>query len=135
MLAGPASRAACITFDRPSAKSNCADVNAVDDRKFARFTAISGILPDDRVQFADPVGRAVRKRGSGPDRIWACPARGRLDLAEAGYDLAGLGGHRERFDHAAHQQSLGIGGKRRRDADVALEPLLNWLRRTASATV
>ena len=28
MLAGPASRAACTTFDRPNAKSNCADVNA-----------------------------------------------------------------------------------------------------------
>src|SRR5207302_717070 len=29
LLAGPASSAACITFDRPSAKSNCADVSAV----------------------------------------------------------------------------------------------------------
>src|SRR5262249_42731947 len=26
-LSGPASRAACITFDRPNAKSNCAEVN------------------------------------------------------------------------------------------------------------
>src|SRR4051794_4744393 len=29
LLAGPASSAACITFDRPSAKSNCAEVKAV----------------------------------------------------------------------------------------------------------
>ena len=29
LLAGPASSAACITFDRPSAKSNCSEVSAV----------------------------------------------------------------------------------------------------------
>ncbi len=49
--------------------------------------------------------------------------KGVLDLAKAGYDLAGLGGHRQRFDHAANQQDFRIGGQRRRNAEVALEAL------------
>ena len=48
---------------------------------------------------------------------------GTLDLAEAGHDLPGLGGHGERVDDAAYQQAFRICGERRRDAEVALEAL------------
>ncbi len=48
---------------------------------------------------------------------------GALDLAEAGYDLPCLGGYRKRVDHAANQRAFGIGGKRRRHAELALEAL------------
>ena len=40
LLAGPASRAACTTFDRPNAKSNCADVNAEITGISAGFSAV-----------------------------------------------------------------------------------------------
>ena len=53
-LAGPASRAACITFGRPNAKSNCAEV---------KNPTTAGALPAtrrrmSRVELADPVGAA-----------------------------------------------------------------------------
>ena len=121
LLAGPASRAACITFDRPSAKSNCAEVKAVTIGKSARFTDISAPLPGDRVQFADSVGRAVgsvdqgsgpalfeqrprpwqsRKRPDRPWRPWPAP-RSQLRTSRASVSA----------------------GRVARGADVALEPL------------
>src|SRR6266480_5584528 len=45
LLAGPASRAACITFDRPSAKSNSADVKTLTTGKPCGKPCDSPIFP------------------------------------------------------------------------------------------
>ena len=59
LLAGPASRAACTTFDRPNAKSNCADRKRRDDRDFARISV--RLAPGHgRRDLAGPVGGPVR---------------------------------------------------------------------------
>src|SRR6202142_4304658 len=89
-----------------------------------RFTVNPGILPDDGIQFPDSVRRAVRGMDQGLDRALGLPSfQSVRDLAEAGYDLTGLGGHGEGFDHGTRQQSFGISGERRRHTDVALESL------------
>ncbi len=51
------------------------------------------------------------------------PFQGVRDLAEAGYDLTRLGGHREGLGHETYQQGFGVGGKRWRHPHLALEPL------------
>ena len=76
MLAGPASRAACITFDRPSAKSNSADVKAVTIGNSGDSPMISGLLPRRSRPICGFRRPRRRKRGSGlrPALLRAAPS-------------------------------------------------------------
>ena len=131
LLAGPASRAACITFDRPNAKSNCADENA-------RITGISrasvAVAAPQRRPACAPRRASHRRHAAAPTHRPA--GERRLDLGEAGHDLAGLVGDRQRIERRALQQPLDRGPARSgAGADVALEARARkTLRATASST-
>ena len=95
-LEGPASRAACTTFGRPSAKSNCAEVKN-------RTTPMAGALRRaQRIELADPVGCGL---GGMQQRNHVAVRQRRLDLGEAGDDQAGLAGHRQRVEGRPFEQA------------------------------
>ena len=68
-FAGPASRAACTTFDRPNAKSNWAVVKALMTGDRRRRPSAP---PQRAGELGDAVGAGIRSHGSGPR-----PCRGR----------------------------------------------------------
>ena len=50
-----------------------------------------------------------------------------LDLAEAGYDMAGFGGHGERFDRTLRTSSVSVSAARLGATRTSrLKPLPNW---------
>jgi len=55
------------------AKSNCSEVSAATTGIFDGFFAVSGILPDHGIQFADSVRRAVTGMDQGLDRALVLP--------------------------------------------------------------
>jgi len=140
LLAGPASSAACITFDRPSAKSIVRGQRR-HNRKLMRFIVkFCGILPDDRVQFPNP-SAARRKHGfRGPDRgvnralgrpypnSWPAPASGVLDLGKAGDSLTGLAAIAS-ASIALRTSRLRCRRQARCQRGRRVEAFANWLRR------
>ena len=102
-LAGPASRAACITFGRPNAKSNCAEVRnpTHGDRSGPWAAAQRGI------ELSDPVGRRL---GGMNERDNFATSQRRLDLGEAGdHRGSGLAGDRQRIERRSFKQAARCG--------------------------
>ena len=82
-FAGPASRAACTTFDRPNAKSNWAVVKAL-----MTAIAVGVVAPPQRAgELGDAVGAGVRRMQQADDLV---AADRRLGLGEAGRDQSRL---------------------------------------------
>src|SRR6266851_3600635 len=135
LLAGPASRAACTTFDRPSAKSNCSEVSTVTTGNsrdsplfavFCRTTASNFLIPS-----AAPSAAWIRAL----TEFWACRcSRAPSTLlkpdmtwpALAAMASASITPRTSKLSVSA--ASVGATFTSR------LNPLLNWLRRVASAT-
>ena len=95
-LAGPASRAACTTFDRPNAKSNWAVVKALMTGDRLRRRPRRRSAP---ASLRDAVGAGIRRMQQADDRV---AGDRRLGLGEAGRDQPGLAGDRERIERGAH---------------------------------
>ena len=113
-FAGPASRAACTTFDRPNAKSNWAVVKAL-------MTVTGAVSP---------------RRRSAPDSLatpsvpasvaWIRPtmvswAMAASTLANPAVTSPAFPCDGERIERAPHQEALGLFNQLRRDAELALE--------------
>ena len=80
LLSGPASRAACITFDRPNAKSNCAEVKASSTATAFR---VLGVPAQRGGELPHPVGGGIggvqhrrrRRPAPAPPRPWRSRSR------------------------------------------------------------
>ena len=114
-LSGPASRAACITFDRPKAKSNCADESASTTgtsspscRRCSAATSFrepSAAASDALISAGDPV---AHERS--------------LGLGKAGGDQSGLVRHGERIESARSLSRSVRVNQIRQSSHFALEP-------------
>src|SRR4029077_6975540 len=90
LLAGPASRAACTTFDRPNAKSNCGDVNVAIVGTLPGFSPVSrraaaaALL---RAPSGEP-SEAVRIATTGPEATAASVLENPIATREALWTIA-----------------------------------------------
>ena len=118
MLAGPASRAACTTFARPSAKSNSSLLSTLTTGKSAESAAFLRITPSIAVQLADsvvsPVGRV--NHGDSLPALDSC-----LDLCKSADDLAGFCRHGQRLGETPDHEDIRIVSEGFGDVKVALE--------------
>ena len=96
-LAGPASRAACITFGRPKCQIQLRRGQNPDHRD----SGVRGPPLHARIELAYPV--RARPRRHAKATALSCAKRG-LGLGEAGDDQAGLGGHRQGVEGRLFEQ-------------------------------
>ena len=102
-LAGPASRAACTTFDRPNAKSNCARGERLGSTVIRRFRR--PIAAQGGIELAHAVGRTVARHAGG--RRSCSRAIAASTLAKPAATCPGLAGDRERIERRALEQPVG----------------------------